>query len=207
LSQTNPVIEGPDGTTVTIKAENLFLDVTNSIEFKEPIVAPAFYTKTGSATVPVGPSITPIGLTFTTADSGIWTFSVKVPQPTGPAFTYQSLWTVIDLGTALPPGVGPMNTTNRFFEFDQNLVTGQVLTGGEVILGQFVGAYNSLFVDGTPVEINSGFPLNTLTGGTRDYYLRPFYEGNGYVNPIEMEINATNLGTTLNWSLTKLSAF
>ena len=207
LSQTNP--NGPTGTAITLTADNLNLDITNSIQFSAPIYAPAFVTKTGSVTIPVGPSITPIGVTFTSADSGVWIFSVKVPQPTGAPLSYVSLWTVLDLGAGNAPGVGPLNTTDTSFSFFQEGLVGTVLTAGaiaELPLPTFVGAYEPVSIPAQAVEVLSGYPFEVNPDGSRTYALSPFYDEGAYLNPIEMSI-LSNSGTTLNWSLTKLSAF
>jgi len=158
----------------------------------------------------VGDSITPIGVTFTNADSGVWIFSVKVPQPTGAPFSYVSLWTVIDgAGAGNAPGVGPLNTTDTSFAFIQDGIIGTVLTNGaiaELPLPTFVGAYEPVTIPAQAVEVLSGYPFTVNPDGSRIYALTPLYDNGAYVNPIEMSI-LNNSGTTLNWSLTKLSAF
>jgi len=209
LTQTNPNPQGSTGTTITQTADNINLAVTNSIRCAGPVYAPAFITKTGTVTIPSGGSDTDIGVTFTNADTGVWIFSVSVPQAVS-AYVYLSLWSVLDAGTGVtsPAAVAPLNTTNQSFEFAQEEATGQVVTGGAFEPpAELELFYNPVFVPATAVEVLTGFPFDTDEKGNRDYYLKPKNESGAYLNPIIMTINAANVGTTLKWSLTKLSAF
>jgi hypothetical protein len=210
LTQTNPNPQGSTGTTITQTADNINLAVTNSIRCAGPVYAPAFITKTGTVTIPEGGGDVDIGVTFTNVDTGVWIFSVSVPQ-TASAFVYLSLWTVLDAGTGAisPADVAPLDTTNQPFEFAQEELTGQVVTSlAFEPPAEYEAVYNPLFVPATAVEVLTGFPFDVDDKGVRDYWLKPKVDENAkYLNPIIMTVNEDNVGTTLKWSLTKLSAF